>query len=137
MILSDLVDVIKAFWFDFVNASVRPLKLQLLWKAATAVATSVRSNRGTMQDTITDHNFDREHFFFISLHRVMFDKNAGIAPSRSLSNDGTLLIGSDPQFKPKQKADWLSVLQTRCIVQSEVSWCNCLNHFQTELNGTG
>ena len=32
--------------------------------------------------------------------------------------------------KSKQKADWLMGQRTRCIVQSEVPWRNCLNRFQ-------
>ena len=39
--------------------------------------------------------------------------------------------------KSKQNADWLTVSRTRCIVQSEVPWCNCLNRFPTELSGPG
>ena len=50
-----------------------------------------------VQDSITDHIFDRPQFF--SFHRTESGLTSMERSSRSLSNDGTLLVRSGPEFK--------------------------------------
>ena len=72
---------------------------------------------------------------FLSFHyiRVMFDINGKLYRKMALFWLPQVLSWR----KTQTKADWLTLLRTRCAVQSEVSWRNRLNRFPTELNGTG
>ena len=68
---------------SLINASVeRGFLFQVVTSLlfSTRVAFSlVPSYEGTMvQDSITDHIFDRPQFFFISSYRVMFDINGKV-----------------------------------------------------------